>query len=133
MGISLWEMSKIWLVITTVSKCADVSTMANPIPPIPCTYLEKSKDSLFFAAHVKPNGTVILSSTRHKGSVIILSEEDVQFIATRDFLYRVADSFMDDSKPEKYCLPILFDEDNVDVGGKFLQVSDLSFSSYSFY
>ena len=98
--------------------------MPKPTPCIPSSYLEKSKSCLFFAVHVKPDGTVILSSTRQKGCVIILSEEDVQFVSTRDFLYRVADSFMDDKAPEKYALPIFFDDDNEDVGGKILHVSD---------
>ena len=90
----------------------------------PTTYLKEGQDSLFFKVHCQPDGTVILTSTRHKGSVIILSDLDVQRISQEPFFFKIPESFLDENLPEKHSLSLYFDETEESAGAKILHVSN---------
>ena len=91
----------------------------------PVTYLEQSKDCLFFAVHCQFGGSVILTSTRHRGSVLMLSEEDIQRLATEPFLFTVPEAFLNENAPVKYSMESFFDEDQKGAGAKIFHVSQI--------
>ena len=78
----------------------------------PSTYLSKAKDCLFFSLHLKPDGTVVIASTRQKHAVLIFSQSDVHYLARSKLLYNVAEAL------ENEDLPIEYEENMKEIEGK---------------
>ena len=89
----------------------------------PTSYLSAAKSCLFFTLNVKDDGTVIIVSTRHKHSVLILNDEDVSILARSKFFYDIADAFVDDDLPTEYEENLRFNPENEHLGGKRIRVS----------
>ena len=53
----------------------------------------------------------------------MLSEYDIQKWSQDPFLFNIPEAFLNEHAPDKYSLPIFFDENEEGAGGKIFHVS----------
>ena len=104
--------------------------MAMSIPK-PKTYLSSARECLFYTLNMKDDGSLILSATRQKNSVLLFTENDVSLLAASNFLYNIAQALIKKEMPVRYEKELKFDEDYEDIGGKRLLVSFCLFQDLS--